>query len=386
MTNRKLLVIDDHPETVKLVSMSLRRHGYEVIGAQSGAEGIALAEETMPDLVLLDLMMPDMDGFEVCRLMRANPALKGMPIIMFTAKTQVEDKLTGFAAGADDYLSKPTRPAELTRRIEAILARFAPQEGNEAETPAPPAPPTPPTGNTIAIIGTRGGVGTTTLAMNLAVALADDGHDTTLVDLDTGQGHQAIYLNQNPGQDINELVSLPSDKIMAALADHIRHYRKLKLLLSHPHIPPTIIPENKIAACLTALEQSSHYTVIDVGHRITNNMRPILEKASQIILCLRPERASIMSAKNLINHFNRQYATDGRIHPIMLDFGVGASLPKEAVESFLGHPLTDILFIPGQHLAGAVNAGTPLIHMRPHTELARQFQQIAKQLAAIYSS
>lgn len=388
---RKLLVIDDHPETVKLVAMSLRRHGYEVVGAQSGMEGIAMAEESRPDLVLLDLMMPDMDGFEVCRLMRANPKLKGIPIIMFTAKNQVEDKLSGFAAGADDYLSKPTRPAELTRRIEAILARFSQKENGDVPEPnlppipPPPPPPQPETGKIIAIIGSRGGAGTTTLAMNLATALAESNLKTALVDMDTCQGHHAVYLGLEPKHDINELVSLSGEKIQEALFDYMGHYRKLDLLLSHPNIPPTVIPENKVATCISALENLYDYAIIDVGHRITNNMRPILEKASQIILCLRPERASITSAKNLINYINRQYATEGRIHPVMLDFGVAASLPKDAVESFLGHPLAEIFFIPGQHLANAVNAGVPLVHFRPHTELARQFHQIAEQLVAIHT-
>src|SRR3972149_3773418 len=103
----------------------LQRRGYQIIAAQGGAQALSKAEAEQPDLVILDVMMPDMDGYEVTRRMRANAKTAHIPIIMFTAKTLVGDKVAGFQAGADDYLTKPIHPAELASRVEAVLLRSA---------------------------------------------------------------------------------------------------------------------------------------------------------------------------------------------------------------------------------------------------------------------
>src|SRR3990172_8398307 len=122
----KILIVDDDLDTLNLVGLILQRQGYEIIAANTGSQGLAKAASDRPDLILLDVMMPDMEGFEVTRRLRASPDLGHIPIIMFTAKTMVDDKVTGFEAGADDYLTKPTHPAELTAHVKAVLARSAP--------------------------------------------------------------------------------------------------------------------------------------------------------------------------------------------------------------------------------------------------------------------
>jgi len=118
----KILIVDDNPNALKLVGYALHREGFEVTVAQSGPEALAKAEATPPDLVILDIMMPDMDGFEVCRRLRAMPRTARTPVIMLTAKSQVEDRVMGFQAGADDYVTKPVLPAELVARVRALLA------------------------------------------------------------------------------------------------------------------------------------------------------------------------------------------------------------------------------------------------------------------------
>jgi DNA-binding response OmpR family regulator len=100
----------------------LQRQGYEISAAENGELGLGKAFEERPDLILLDVMMPDLDGYEVARRLRKNPATSNTPILMFTAKTQLDDKVTGFEVGADDYLTKPTHPTELQAHVKALLA------------------------------------------------------------------------------------------------------------------------------------------------------------------------------------------------------------------------------------------------------------------------
>ncbi|HEX9028601.1 MAG TPA: response regulator, partial [Anaerolineales bacterium] len=119
----KILVVDDDLDTLRLVGLMLQRQGYEIVAANNGHQALAMAQNERPDLILLDVMMPDLDGVEVTRRLRMDPGTKDLPIIMFTAKTQMEDKLLGFEAGVDDYLTKPTQPRELFAHIKAVLAR-----------------------------------------------------------------------------------------------------------------------------------------------------------------------------------------------------------------------------------------------------------------------
>src|SRR5512144_335372 len=119
----KILIIDDDLDTLRLVGLMLQRQGYQISAATNGTQGLAKAFEEKPNLVLLDVMMPDMDGYEVARRLRKNPTTAQTPILMFTAKTQLDDKVTGFEVGADDYLTKPTHPSELQAHVKALLAR-----------------------------------------------------------------------------------------------------------------------------------------------------------------------------------------------------------------------------------------------------------------------
>ena len=117
---KKILLIDDDPTLVQLLSEFLRDDSFEVISALSGSAGLRLAYDQRPDLILLDVMLPGMDGWEVCARLRE---MSDMPIIMLTAKTTEADKLRGFRLGVDDYVTKPFSFAELVARIQAILAR-----------------------------------------------------------------------------------------------------------------------------------------------------------------------------------------------------------------------------------------------------------------------
>jgi DNA-binding response OmpR family regulator len=118
-----VLVADDDPDILTLVGFRLERAGYEVLPARDGEEALALALERRPDLAILDVMMPKLDGYEVTQRLRANAATSGMPVILLTARVQEADITRGFEAGADDYIRKPFSPQELRVRVQAIIGR-----------------------------------------------------------------------------------------------------------------------------------------------------------------------------------------------------------------------------------------------------------------------
>ena len=121
MAGKKVLIVDDDVKTVELVKLYLKRDGYKVLTAYDGVEALRLAREAHPDLIVLDLMLPDIDGLEVCRTLRGE---SDVSIIMLTARTTDEDKLAGLELGADDYVTKPFSPSELAARVRAVLRRL----------------------------------------------------------------------------------------------------------------------------------------------------------------------------------------------------------------------------------------------------------------------
>lgn len=134
-----VLIIDDDPIVARTIERSLKREGFRITVSCCGSEGLASARRSTPNLVILDVLMPGEDGYEVCREMRADPVLEDVPVLFLTARIRSEDKITGFRAGADDYLCKPFNVDELILRVRAILRRAGyplPEEALPGNGPA----------------------------------------------------------------------------------------------------------------------------------------------------------------------------------------------------------------------------------------------------------
>jgi two-component system phosphate regulon response regulator PhoB len=121
----RILVVDDEPDLLELVRFNLTQAGFQVETAASGREALERLKSSVPDLVVLDLMLPDVSGNDICRQIRNDPALSELPIVMLTAKSEEVDRVVGFELGADDYVPKPFSPRELTLRVRAVLRRRA---------------------------------------------------------------------------------------------------------------------------------------------------------------------------------------------------------------------------------------------------------------------
>ncbi len=122
---QKILIVDDEPDILELIAYNLKKEGYQVFLATNGEEGIKAAKLNQPDLIILDIMMPRMDGIEACRLMRGMPEFKNTFMVFLTARSEEYSEIAGFNVGADDYIAKPIKPRALVSRINAILRRNA---------------------------------------------------------------------------------------------------------------------------------------------------------------------------------------------------------------------------------------------------------------------
>jgi len=134
--NKRVLVVDDEPDAVELVAFNLKAAGFDVISAEDGEVALTKARKFSPDLIVLDVMLPSVDGLEVCKILRRDPATSELPIIMLTAKAGEIDRVLGLELGADDYVIKPFSPRELVLRIRAILRRNRGSEQQHADNDA----------------------------------------------------------------------------------------------------------------------------------------------------------------------------------------------------------------------------------------------------------
>ena len=151
----KILVIDDDAHLLKMLGLMLERAGHETLMADHGQQGIDIALKENPDMAIVDVMMPDMSGHEVCKQLRARPAAVDLPILILTARSQPVDREAALQSGANDFMSKPVSPKELAEKVDQLLS----------------VSPEGQCGRVITLFSLRGGVGNTTLATNLASAL-----------------------------------------------------------------------------------------------------------------------------------------------------------------------------------------------------------------------
>ena len=128
-----IAIIEDEPNIVELVKYNLDREGYQTISSGNGRKGLELIQQELPDLIVLDLMLPELDGISICKQLRADPRTKSIPIIILTAKSEEADRVLGLEMGADDYVTKPFSPRELVARVRAVLRRSGASDEEEPE-------------------------------------------------------------------------------------------------------------------------------------------------------------------------------------------------------------------------------------------------------------
>ncbi|MBE2221987.1 MAG: response regulator [Anaerolineae bacterium] len=394
----KILIIDDHPETRSIIGHVLKQQGYPIVTAENGAEGLKVADKEKPHIILCDYMMPVMNGVETVTNLRKKPEFDKVPIIMFTAVDDPQQKLAAFNAGADDYLNKPTEPPELVDRVKILLESAygslpepVDTDGQTQFHPHQLSPQLPDLEFTssgsqqiIAVMGVRGGVGTTTMAINLATVLAASGTVTTLADFDLTRGHIALYLNQKSAGGLNTLATNSNIELAEQLPSHIVSYsRNLRLLLAHLNIDGRypIISGAQAATILIELTSSTQATVVDLGSTFNEIARSTLEAADQIVLCLRPERIALVSARQLLSHFQKILFPHTEIHLMLMDFSSsGTNLPKTAVEGFLGYPVKATIHIPPREMANAANKAKPLVTLSAQSDASMAIRQFAQEL------
>lgn len=349
----RILVVDDSPLNLKLVTGALAPAGYEIVTALSGQEALQRFDAIRPDLVLLDVVMPDLNGYEVCRRLRQKAGFTQLPILMLTSNDSLEERIYGLEAGADDYMSKPFQVPELQARVKALLRRVAPATGQRGGTQ----------GKVIAVFSLRGGIGVSTLAANLAAGLAQLwAAPTALVDLVLTGGQAALMLNLPLRHSWADLARPPVGEIDAELLDSVllAHQCGARVLAasSRPEENELITPE-KIAHVVSLLRDRYEYVVLDLPHDFSEVALAGLDAADQVLVLMAPELASVRAMTCALDLFDKLDFKPERIVPVLNATFERGVLARKEIESALKRPVTFTLPFMPDYLISAINRGVP---------------------------
>ena len=369
-----VLIIDDDANTLRLIGYMLERGGFEVQLAGDGEDGLAKAFKQPPDLIVLDVMMPGVDGYQVCEQLRANPRTATIPVIILTARSQRIDQQTALEVGADLYLPKPVAPEELIASVNELLSR--PPGARPSVTAEAP------TRRLISVFSLRGGVGVTSLATNLAVALAQQYGDTvSLVDLSLTAGHAAIMLNLRPKRTVAHLLAGELDS--QVVKEHMLLHTSGVRLLAAPHVPPPpgVATADAVKRLLGILKSQYGYTVIDTPSSLDEVTLSALSASDQILLVLSPEVLSVQTTLITRQALQARGIALDKVHLVLNQVTPKPALPQKAIEQALKQSL-DLILPYEEKQALAIVKGEPLLIGEPTSPLASAIKAVSVAVSA----
>jgi pilus assembly protein CpaE len=369
----KILVVDDDPNVQRLLQYTLKQEGYEVVVAGDGAEGFRLWGAEQPDLILLDVMLPKLDGYQVATKIRTEEGTAGhVPIIMLTAEREVEQKVRGLRAGADDYLIKPFHPAELMARIKSLLARFAPRDTLVGR---------PPLGRVLAMYGAKGGVGTTTIAINAAIALHRElGRKVALVDGNLQFGDHRVFLDLGlDRKSIVDIVTAPSidgDLIRQVL---VKHDSGVDLLLAPPS-PETaelVTPEH-LPQIIDQLRGLYDYILIDIDKRLDDVNLGVLEVADTMFVVMTADLSCLKNVRLVLETIGHLGYEAGKVQLVLNRSNAFTGINVKNAEGALKRRIDHQIVNEYRGAISALNSGAPFMFTKADSLLGRSLLDFAR--------
>jgi CheY-like chemotaxis protein len=305
-----ILVIEDDPKSVRLAELMLGGEGYQTVIASNGLQGLKVARTDPPDLILLDLMLPGLDGFEVLNRLRADPQTAGVPVVVVSAKAQSTDRQTATKIGANAYLTKPYRRAELLDVVGSLLSE------REEETRA--------RGTCVVLVGARGGE-EAPVAAHLGLALTSKGQPATVVDFRPFSIEHSLLLDISPRSDPSSLSDPDTARQLAG--SMVQHASGLRLLdnLEGGGDAGQLTAED-VQRVLEPLLAEEGTVLADVPLYPVQVLRRAADYGALVLLVTRSDRASLMTARTALMSMERAGVEKDRTNILLV-----GSMPEEGL-------------------------------------------------------
>lgn len=372
----KVLFIDDEPLYFRQIQPAFKEQGHDLHYAKTGMEGLSEVLSYAPDVIITDVRLPDITGYEIADRLRRDPRFNRIPIIFVTGQGDLKDKLKAFELGADDYLVKPFQPEELVARLGILLRR---SEALKAVTNMEAT--SRQTATAVAVHSLRGGVGCSTIAINLAMAFQQIWQKSTIImDGVLAAGHIGLLLNSTPAVTWSDFAGVqPKDIDNEGFDKLIQTHASGMKFIAAPGVPiaPDSFVDNFWPAVVRHLSDLNHFIVMDTSHDFSNVTIHLLSSATDVILVISPEMASLRSAVAALAIYDRIGINPRHIFVVVNQVFDGSPIKQSQIEKVIHRPVDMLIpYVPGEFLR-AVNYGEPFILKNPDSPISGLFEDAA---------
>lgn len=371
----RVLLIDDEQFYFKLIQKTLKEANYDLEYAKTGNEGLTKIPAFQPDMVIVDLKLPEMDGFQILERLRRDPKYGHTPVIVITSQDELSDKLKAFEMGADDYLVKPFQPEELVARM-GILARRGKvmQLVKDMESSQKAS-------SVITVHSLRGGVGCSSIVVNLGLAFQKLWNKSTLlIDGVLTAGQVALMLDGKPGATWENLVGIDLDVMDDAVIGEMMcpHKTGIRYIASprYPIAADTFTTE-ALHAFMEKLKNQNEFIVIDTSHDFSDMTIQMLTMSSTILLVMAPEMASLRTTLSALEIYDRLGIHLDKVKIVLNNNSSSPAIKQAQLEKVLKHPIDFVLPFEAGEVNRALNFGQPFIVSNPDLPICLNLEKMA---------
>ncbi|HET8571236.1 MAG TPA: response regulator [Candidatus Limnocylindria bacterium] len=383
MAATKVLVVDDDLNIQRVLVFTLKQEGFEVLVASDGATGVEMAKNAQPDLILMDVAMPKLNGYAATQQIRLAEQGHRTPIIMLTSEADVGERVKGLRAGADDDIVKPFHPLELMARIKALLARSG--GGSKAEQEAATL------GRLCVFYGAKGGVGTTTIAINTAIALARDmKRRVGLIDANLQFGDLRVFLDL--GLDTASIVNAIGEPDLDSDLLHkltVKHHTGIELLPAPPSPEAAdIVVERQrlhpeaLSNVLNLSRKLYDYTMVDMVKTIDDFNLQLFDEADVIFVVMTADLSCLKNVRLVLETMSSLGYERSKVQLVLNRSNAFTGINVNNAESALGRKIDYQIMNRYDIAIKALNSGEPFMSSSPDTPLGRSVIEFARALDA----
>ena len=377
----RVLLIDDEQFYFKLIRKTLKEAEYDLEYAKSGGEGLAKVPTFLPEMLIVDLKLPEMDGFEILERLRRDPKFGHIPVIVITSKDELSEKLKAFELGADDYVVKPFQPEELVARM-GILAR----RGRAMQIVQQMEKTTSSRNTTIVTVHSlRGGLGCSSIVVNLGLAFQKIwGKQTLLIDGILTAGQVALMLDARPNATWENLVGVDHENLDDVVVSEMMcpHNSGIRYIASprYPIAADTFTNET-LKLFMDRLKSQNDFIIVDTSHDFSDMTIQLLSVSSTILLVMAPEMASLRTTMSALEIYDRLGIPLDKVKIVLNNNSSNPAIKQAQLEKVLKRPVDFVLPFEAGEVNRALNFGKPFILSNPDLQICLNLEKMAYTLS-----
>ncbi len=371
----RVLLIDDEQFYFKLLKKSLKEAEYQLEYSRSGNEGLGKIPSFEPEMLIVDLKLPEMDGFQILERLRRDPKFGYIPVIVITSKDELSEKLKAFELGADDYLVKPFQPEELVARMGILARRGRAMQKMQKETI------TTTEATVVTVHSLRGGLGCSSIVVNLGLAFRKLWEkQTLLIDGVLTAGQVALMLDAKPTATWENLVNIEAENFDDALLSEIMCAHKSGIrYIASPRYPiaADTFSHDALQSLIEKIKRLNDFVLVDTSHDFSDMTIHMLSMSSTILLVLAPEMASLRTTMSALEIYDRLGISLDKVKIALNNNSSNPAIKQAQLEKVLRRPIDFVLPFEAGEVNRALNFGQPFILSNPDLPICLILEKMA---------